>query len=103
MNLLNPDARIRRDAAAAVFKSRDPATLPTLDLAIAAETDAGILLIMRQARAATLLASDAADADKIAAIAVIQERASRDALDLLFTVRNQATGAVQEAAWPRPA
>lgn len=76
MTLLNPDARIRRDAAAAVFKSRDPATLPTLDLAIAAETDAGILLIMRQARAATLLASDAADADKIAAIAVIQERAS---------------------------
>ncbi len=98
MTLLNPDARIRRGAAAAVFKSRDPATLATLDQAIAAEKDAGILLIMRQARAATLLASDAADAEKIAAIAVIQERASRDALDLLFTVRNQATGAVQEAA-----
>ena len=98
MTLLSPDPKIRRDAALAVFKSRDPAALGALDQAIAAEKDASVLAIMSQARAAAVLASGAAEADKIAAVEVIRERGDRDALSMLTAIRGQASGALQEAA-----
>ena len=42
LTLLSPDAAKRRDAAASVFRSRNPAALPALEQAIAAEKDASI-------------------------------------------------------------
>jgi len=98
MTLLSPDPRIRRAAAVAVFKSRDPASIGALDQAIAAEKDAATLLMMRQARAAALLSSDASEADKISAVDMLRERGDRDALAMLSALRGQTSGALQEAA-----
>jgi urea transport system permease protein len=84
LTLMAPDPNRRFDAAQAVFKSRDPASLPALDKALAAETNPRVRQAMQEARAAIVLSSsDAAEADQIAAVAVARARGDRDALALL--------------------
>jgi len=69
LTLFSPDPAERRRAAAAVFKSRDPASVPALTRALAAPQPPAVRAIMEQARAAALLATDdAAEADRLAAI-----------------------------------
>ena len=98
LTLMNADPDVRRAAADAVFKSRDPLAIPALEQAIAAETDAGVKSILEQARAAALLGSEAPDDQKLAAVAIIAARGDRDALQLLQGVQGKSTGAVQAAA-----
>jgi urea transport system permease protein len=83
MTLLNEDPEVRRKAAEAVFKSGDPSTLPVLEKAIAAEQNAAVQELMRQAKAVAILNGEASTNDKRAAIDVLVERGDRDALSLL--------------------
>ncbi len=102
--LFDPDAATRATAAEAVFKSRDPAGLPALERAIAAEQDAGVKRVMEQARAAALFAAgqtspDAApEADRLAAIGILRARGDIDARALLSTLTNQPQSVSDAAA-----
>jgi urea transport system permease protein len=98
LTLMGPDPRVRRAAAEAMFKSRDPDGIAALDQALAAETDAAVKAAMQQARAASLLGTEAPEAEKLAAIATVAARGDRDALQLLQTVPDSAPGAVRAAA-----
>jgi urea transport system permease protein len=98
ITLLDPDPGKRLDAAQAVFKSKDENVLPALDKAIARESNARVRKAMGEARAAIVLSSDAAEADKVAAIAVIRERGDQDALALLSGIPADASPDVTRAA-----
>ena len=99
LTLLAPDPAKRLAAAEAVFKSRDVAALPALDVALAKESDAKVKRVMTQARAAAILAKpDATDAEKVAAIDVVAERGDQDALSLFANLRANGTPIVKMAA-----
>ncbi|AIB11084.1 urea ABC transporter permease [Azospirillum argentinense] len=98
LTLMSPDANTRRQAAEAVFKSRDANALDALNTALGKETDERVRRAMTQARASVLLAGDAPDADKIAAVAVLQERGDQDARALLNGAANTGSDAVKDAA-----
>jgi urea transport system permease protein len=98
LTLMNPDPDVRREAAEAVFRSRDPNAIPALDQALALENDDGVKTVMREARAAAAFASDSPAEEKLAAIAIIQVRGDRDALQLLEAVPEGSDGAVRAAA-----
>ena len=84
LTLMAADANKRYDAALSVFKSRDAATLPALEKALAAEKNTRVRKAMMEAKAAiTMTSADAPAADKVAAIAVIRDRGDQDALALL--------------------
>jgi len=99
LTLLSHDPAKRRDAAEAVFKSRDANALPRLENAIEKEQEPRIKQSLLQARAAIVLSSDdAKDADKLAAIAVIQQRGDQDALALLQSLPADTAAPVAKAA-----
>ncbi|ATU92574.1 urea ABC transporter permease subunit UrtB [Phyllobacterium zundukense] len=97
LTLMSDKADERRSAAEAILKTRDPESIPLLDQAIAAEKDASIKLLMRQAKAAAILNSGAADEAKIAAIAEVSAGNSRGALGLLTPLEG-TEGPVGDAA-----
>jgi urea transport system permease protein len=97
LTLMSPDAAVRRAAAESIFQSRDPESIELIDTALAQETDPGIAKLMREARAAAVLNSDASDEEKIAAIEVLKQRGGRDALSLLTPLLT-VEGPVGEAA-----
>ncbi len=99
LTLRAPDPRRRLDAAAAVFKSRDASALPALDAAIAAETDAGVIRALREARASVKLADPATTPqDGAEAAGVLRDRGDRDALALLRQVPASASPDVRSIA-----
>ncbi len=99
LRLESPDPAQRRAAAAAVFRSRDAATLPSLERAIAKETDGRIRALLLQAQAAILLAApDVPEAGRMAAVERIAARGDREALVLLRGVPADAPPAVAAAA-----
>jgi urea transport system permease protein len=99
LSLFSADPNKRYDAAQAVFKSREATILPTLESAIAKEQDARIKRVLLQARAAIMLNSaDTSDADRLAAIDVVSQRADQDALGLLSSLPAGASPAVVKAA-----
>jgi urea transport system permease protein len=99
LTLLATDPAKRFEAAQAVYKSRDASILPTLDAALAKETDPRVKRALSGARAAVILfQADAREADKIDAIAVIRERADQDARGLLAGLPPDQPPAVQKAA-----
>ena len=98
LTLLSKVTAVRLKAAEAVFKSQDPDTLEALVSAISKETDDGVKKVLEQAHAAVLLKTDAAEADKIAALAVIEDRGDRDALSVVIATAAQAEGALKVAA-----
>ncbi len=99
LTLLSPDPAKRLSAAEAVFKSRDASALPTLDAAIAKETDAKIKRVLAQARAAAVLSkADSTDAEKVAAVEIVGDRGDQDALALLGGLRQTGTPIVKVAA-----
>ena len=98
LTLMSPDARVRRGAAEALFKRRDASSLAALDLALAAEKDPRIKRSMNEARAASVLASDAPAAQKLEAIALVRARADRDSLGVLQATAAQATDPEVKAA-----
>jgi urea transport system permease protein len=98
LTLLNPDVTIRRTAADSMFRRPDPAALPTLEGALAKESDPGVKALMEQARASAILKSDRPAADKIAAVKVLAARADRDAMGILQGVAAAADGDLKKAA-----
>jgi urea transport system permease protein len=99
LTLLAADPARRLEAARAVFKSKDASALPTIEVALAKETDAALKKAMREARAAAILfTADAKETDKIEAVAVIRERGDQEALALLSSLPAQSPAAVLRAA-----
>ena len=99
LTLLSPDPNKRFDAAQAVFKSRDANALPALEQAIAKETVARIKRALSEARAAVILYTEtSAEADKVAAVAVIRDRGDNDALVLLRGLPTSTPPAVKQLA-----
>jgi urea transport system permease protein len=99
LTLLSPDPGKRLDAAQAVFKSKDAGALPTLDAALARETDVKIKHLLAQARAAVILAkADSIEADQLDAVMVIRGRGDQDALALLSVLPADASATVKKAA-----
>jgi urea transport system permease protein len=99
LTLMAPDPSRRLEAAQAVFKSRDAAALPALELAISKETEPRVKRALIEARAAvTLISDDATDDDRIAAIEVIRGRGDPDSLALLTAMPADSAPAVRKAA-----
>ncbi|WP_448206686.1 urea ABC transporter permease subunit UrtB [Azospirillum sp. sgz302134] len=97
LTLMSPNPGVRWQAAEAVFKSRDANALEALDVALAKETDAGVKRVMTEARASVVLASNAPDAEKLAAVDVLKARGDQDALALLNAAKS-GSEAVKAAA-----
>ena len=99
LTLLAPDPGKRRNAAEAVFKSRDPSALTAIEAALAKEQDPAVKRAMGEARAAILLQkADAPEAQRLEAVRLIRERGDQDALSLLHAIPADAPVAVEEAA-----
>ncbi|GAB2177230.1 urea ABC transporter permease subunit UrtB [Dongia sp. agr-C8] len=99
LTLLSPDPSKRLTAAASLFHAPDPAQLPAVEAAIAKESDPAVKRAFEAARAAVVLAApDAAEADKIAAVALIAVRGDEDAKSLLDAAAASGSPAVAEAA-----
>jgi urea transport system permease protein len=99
LTLLAADPASRLEAARAVFKSKDASALPTIEVALAKETNAAVKKALSEARAAVILfTADAKEADKIDAVAVMRERGDQEALGLLSSLPAQTPAAVLRAA-----
>ena len=99
LTLMSPDPLERRKAADAVFKSRDAAALPTLEAAIAKESDARIRTALEVARAAVILSKpDASEDARVEAAAKIKERGDQEAVSLLRSLPEGTSKRVQDAA-----
>jgi urea transport system permease protein len=99
LSLMHPDAARRTSAAEAVFKSRDAGALTALNAAIAQERDQRVKKLMEEARAAILVSdASAPEADRIAAIGVIQRRGDQDAVGMLGSLPADTAPLVREAA-----
>ncbi|TBW33009.1 urea ABC transporter permease subunit UrtB [Siculibacillus lacustris] len=99
LTLMSPDPVKRREAADAVFKSRDAATLPILEAAIAKEGDARIRLALQVARAAVILTKpEASDDARVEAAATIKERGDQEAVSLLRSLPEGSAKRVKDAA-----
>ena len=99
LTLMSSDPGKRLEAAQAVFRSREAAVLPTLDAALAKETDARVKRALSEARAAVILfQADAKENDKLTAIAAIRERADQDSRGLLAGLPSGQPALVQKAA-----
>ena len=91
LTLLSPDPVKRIAAADSIFKSRDAASLPALDAALAAEKLPTVKRAFASARASVLLASpDAGVAAQVAAVATLADRGDQDAMALLRGVAESA-------------
>ena len=99
LSLLAADPDKRFDAAQAVFRSRDAALLPTLDAAIAKETDARVKRALGQARAAIILyQADANPNEKLLAVSTVRARGDQDALAVLSGLPADTPEPVKKAA-----
>ncbi len=99
LTLMSPDPAKRREAADAVFKSRDQAALPTLEAAIAKEADGRIRAALQAARAAVILTRpDASDDARVDAAGSIRERGDQDAVALLRSLPSDTPKRVRDAA-----
>lgn len=94
------DPARRLAAARTIFNSRDSSAIKALEDAIANESDPDVRLAMERAHAAAVLASDADEAQKLAAIDIISPMGSQEALALLTQVAGASgnAGAVAGAA-----
>jgi urea transport system permease protein len=99
MTLLSSDAGTRLEAARAVFRSRDAAALPTLEKAIAQESDAEVKSALESARAAVLLNKpDASSSEKLSAVETLHDRGDQEALALLSSLPSGTPTDVSDAA-----
>jgi urea transport system permease protein len=99
LDLFSPDIAARKHAAEQVFTSHDPATLPLLARAIAAEKDASALKLMLEAQAAAMLTGgEGGDADRIAAIAVLRARGDVESKSLLQSMHDNSVPVTAAAA-----
>ena len=98
LTLLSPDPAKRYEAAKAVFKSKDASMLATLETAIGKEPDARVKKVLEEARAAIVVGkSDAKEADRLAAIALLRDRGDQDARSAIASVSGDQPANVQKA------
>ena len=96
MTLMSAKPATRLTAAQGFLSNPDPANIPLLDEAIAAETDGEVLRAMQTARAVTILGdSEQGIEDRQAAVPLVAAGAGRNALTILNSALN---GAPEELA-----
>jgi urea transport system permease protein len=99
MTLASPDPLKRRSAAATVFRSRDAEALAAVRKARDKEQIPEIATALAEAEASILLGmADASQAEKIAAIQVLEARGDQDVMGLLRPAMNDANSEVATAA-----
>ncbi|MDK9697361.1 MAG: urea ABC transporter permease subunit UrtB [Siculibacillus sp.] len=99
LTLMSPDPAKRREAAEAVFKSRDQGALATLEAAIPKEADAGVRSAFSAARAAIVLyKTDATEDARVAAGEVLRARGDQDAVATLRGLPADTPKRVKDAA-----
>ncbi len=98
LTLFSKDAKVRKDAALSVLKSGDPSALPALEKAMASESDAGVLEIMKSAAAAATLKSDKPVDAKLAAIDVLSKHVDRDTASMLTAYAATVDGDLKDKA-----
>ncbi len=87
LRLMHPDPVRRMEAAEAAFNAPDATQLEAIEAALVAEQDSDVAAALTQARAVTILETDAPLSDRVAAISVIGERGGRGALNALAGYR----------------
>jgi urea transport system permease protein len=91
LTLLSPDPVQRLDAARALFRTRQAASLPLVRTALDREIDPGVKRALLEAQAAIVLVTvDGPEFDRIAAVSVMAERGDREAQNILRTVAGDA-------------
>jgi urea transport system permease protein len=98
LTLLGPDARTRREAADAVFKTRDAAVLPLLEKAYERETDQGVHDRMARALAAIRAGSAEISEQRLDAIGELAGFPDPEVRSLLASVANADQDAGVRAA-----
>jgi urea transport system permease protein len=98
LNLTNPDPVRRLSAATAAFDAPNPDQLGAIEAALGVEEDAGILRVLEQARARTILETDAPVNIKIEAIDTVADRGGNDALAALGAYRGSDVPEIAAAA-----
>jgi urea transport system permease protein len=99
LTLLSPDPNTRITAAQSVFKSHEEALLPTVESALAKETNKTAKQALTEARAAILLfKSDASEVDKLEAVATVKARGDQDAMGMLTSLGSDQPPLVAKAA-----
>jgi urea transport system permease protein len=99
LTLLSPDPATRITAAQSVFKSHEETALPTVESALAKETNKTAKTALSEARAAILLFKpDAAEVDKLEAVATIKTRGDQEAMAMLSAVGSDQPQSVVKAA-----
>ena len=99
LTLLSPDPATRITAAQSVFKSREESVLPTVESALAKETNKTAKTALSEARAAILLfKADASEVDKLEAVATIKARGDQEAMAMLSAVGSDQPQSVVKAA-----
>lgn len=86
----------RLESAATIFESSDVSALPALQAAITDEANPTVLRAFEDARASALLASDASEIEKIAAVDRLSERGGRTTLAVLSRFAGQVDGALKD-------
>ncbi len=97
LTLMSDSAATRRSAAEAMFAAADPDNLALLDEALAQEENAGVRRTMEQARAASILKTDASAEQIAEAVDTISARGDRAALGILTAMLGQAGDDVRPA------
>ncbi len=99
LTLLSPDVATRITAAQSVFKSHEESVLPTVESALAKETNRTAKQALSEARAAILLfKSDVPDKDKLEAVAIIRARGDQEAMAMLTDIGSDQPPLVAKAA-----
>jgi len=98
LTLGSDDPAVRLAAAETMFRNADPASIPSLDAAIAKETLTSVRTKLELARASAVLKSDLPEAEKLTAIELIAGRGDREALSLLTAYEASTEGALKDAA-----
>ncbi len=88
LQLRHPDRETRLHAAAAMFKSHDPKTIPALRSALKGEADEEVKTRISEALAAAQLSSNDV-AEQLSAIKVLEARGDKTALTLLQATINR--------------
>jgi urea transport system permease protein len=98
LTLMHPDPGRRLAAAEQAFRAPDPDQIEALTEAYAVEADPRVASALQAAVAATLLRTDAALAERLAAVEIVAARPARDSLPVISPLRNADEPELAEAA-----
>ncbi|WP_040577616.1 urea ABC transporter permease subunit UrtB [Methylopila sp. M107] len=97
--LMAPNPAVRIGAARAIFKTREPTALKSIETALGVEKDSKVKAALEQARAAIILGkADAPEAERVAAADTVADVGNQDAMTALRALPADAPAAVKKAA-----